>query len=52
MVDTFLLWRDEINHPEPELAIRLAFSRRGVDASRPGDFRSNAVDGLNDSGGR
>lgn len=25
MVGTFLLWRDQINHPQPELAIRFAF---------------------------
>jgi AcrR family transcriptional regulator len=25
MVDTFLLWRDQINHSDPERAIRLAF---------------------------
>jgi hypothetical protein len=25
MVDTFLIWRDEIKHPDPEFAIRFAF---------------------------
>jgi AcrR family transcriptional regulator len=25
MVDTFLIWRDQINHPDPEYAVRFAF---------------------------
>ena len=25
MVDTFLIWRDQITHPDPEYAIRFAF---------------------------
>ena len=25
MVDTFLIWRDEIKHPDPEQAVRFGF---------------------------